>query len=93
MASTVAALKGQPDLAVGNAIGSVIFNSLNALGVAALIKPLDDFEIRGFDLVTMTVLAASTFPLMRSGFELKRWEGAVLLSIYVGYVVVRWATL
>jgi cation:H+ antiporter len=88
--SIVAALKGQTDMAVGNAVGSVIFNSSNALGVAALVKPLVGFQLDPFDLGFMIFIAAMTVPMMRSGLQLRRWEGGLLLVLYFGYLIVRW---
>ncbi len=85
--SVVAAAKGKGDIAIGNIIGSNIFNLLSVLGTAALVRPI---QITGIDYVDVTVMIFVTvllFPLMRTGFVLKRWEGAVMLVIYVGYVV------
>ncbi|MDQ3258271.1 MAG: sodium:calcium antiporter, partial [Acidobacteriota bacterium] len=84
--SIVAAFKGEGDIAVGNAVGSSIFNILCILGVAALIRPMATTGISMVDLAVMTACAVLVMPIMRSGFCLNRWEGIFLLAVYVGYL-------
>jgi len=84
--SIVACLKGEGDLAVGNAIGSNVFNLLGVLGITSLVMPYAAPDIRMTDLVVMMATAAIIFPFMRSGFVLTRREGAALLLIYAAYV-------
>ena len=84
--SIVAAFKGEGDIAVGNAVGSSIFNILCILGVASLIRPLPTTGISMIDLGVMTACALLVMPMMRSGFCLNRWEGIFLLAVYVGYL-------
>jgi cation:H+ antiporter len=84
--STVAAVKKQGDIAIGNIIGSNIFNILGILGVAALVRPFRGSGIGRTDLATMIGLALLMLPLMRSGFVLSRREGAFLLVIYGLYI-------
>lgn len=93
VASIVAAVRGQTDLAIGNAIGSVLFNSTNALGAAALLRPLEGFELARLDLLVMVAIAALSLPLMLSGRLLQRWEGVLLVSCYGFYVAARWDNL
>jgi len=88
--SIVAALREQPDIAIVNVVGSNIFNILAILGVSGLLAPLDGPGIQRFDLDVMLGTAALLFPLMKSGFVLRRWEGVVLVAIYVGYVALLW---
>jgi len=88
--SIVAALRKQPDIAIGNVVGSNIFNILATLGVSGLLAPLHGPGIQRFDLYVMLGTAALLFPVMKSGFALRRWEGAVLVAIYVGYVSLLW---
>jgi cation:H+ antiporter len=85
--STVAAARDEGDIAVGNVIGSNIFNLFGILGVAALVRPLarDGVEMATFGV--MLGLAVLLIPVMRSGFRIGRREGALLLSLYVGYLV------
>lgn len=85
--SAIASLKGEADIAVGNVVGSNIFNILLILGVSGLIRPISSLDMSSMDLAMMTVTAALCLPLMRTGYVLSRREGAVLLMIYVGYVV------
>lgn len=88
--SVVAALKKQPDIAVGNVVGSNIYNILCILGVSGLLAPLDGPGIRPFDLYTMLVLTIVLLPMLWSGLTVKRWEGAVLLTGYAVYLAVLW---
>jgi cation:H+ antiporter len=84
--SVVATAKGQGDLAVGNIVGSNIFNILGILGVTAVVRPLALGGITGVDLGVMVVLALAVLPIMRSGFVVSRREGAGLLAAYGGYL-------
>lgn len=88
--SVVAAVKGRPGLALGNVIGSNIFNVLMVLGVSATIRPLPFGGIGNFDLGTLLV-ASVLFWLFGWLFRkrtITRAEGAVLVAVYVGYVAV-----
>ncbi|MFO7370568.1 MAG: calcium/sodium antiporter [Bacteroidales bacterium] len=87
--SVVAAVKKNNDIAVGNIIGSNIFNIFLILGVSSLIKPVAynvKFNQDLFLLIAATVLL---FIAMFSGRKQKldRWEAAILLFIYIGYTV------
>jgi cation:H+ antiporter len=84
--SVVAAVKGEGDLAVGNVVGSNIFNILGILGLSSLVRPLAPTGMTGIDLSALLASAILLFPLMRTGFRLNRWEGAVLLTAYCAYV-------
>ena len=86
----VAALKRQPDIAVGNIIGSNIFNIFSVLGVSSTIAPLDAAGIRTTDLLIMVGIAIILLPFMWTGFQLKRWEGALLILIYATYLYTLW---
>ena len=83
--SVVAAIKGEQDIAIGNVIGSNIFNILCILGIAPLISPIHAPQIDLIDLGTMLFLTVSLFPIMRSGWKINRLEGAFLLLVYCGY--------
>jgi len=85
--SVVAAVRGEGDIAVGNVVGSNLFNILAILGLSVLVHPIPEAGIAVVDLAVMVALAVVLLPFMRSGFRLVRWEGVVLLLIYVGYVV------
>ncbi len=84
--SVVAAIKGEGDIAVGNVVGSNIFNILSILGLTALIQPINAEGIELFDLLTMTFMAVIMIPVMRTGLRVNRWEGAFLLVLYGGYI-------
>jgi cation:H+ antiporter len=85
--SLVAAVRGHGDVAIGNVVGSNIFNVLGILGIAALINPIDTSGLSRVDLATMVVAALAMLPAARSGGVISRLEGAILLVAYVGYTV------
>lgn len=87
--SAVAAFKGESDIAVGNVIGSNIFNMLCILGLTGIIHPLDSSNFGLVDLGFMLALTIIILPLMRRGFELNRWEGAFWYSLmaYTAWLV------
>jgi cation:H+ antiporter len=85
--SMIASIRGKNDIAVGNVVGSNIFNIMCILGIAVLIRP---FAVQGFSLLDMGAMlltAILLLPLIRSGFVLTRWEGGLLVAIYIGYIV------
>ena len=84
--SLVAAIRKEGDIAVGNIVGSNIFNILAILGLASLIQPLAMDGIKVVDLVVMIVTAILILPMAKSGFLLSRLEGAALLISYLGYL-------
>lgn len=86
-ASVMAALRHQPDIALGNVIGSNIFNLLCILGTASIIKPLNPSGITGLDMFVMAAFSVALLPLLYTGFRLQRWEGGILL---LGYCVYLW---
>lgn len=83
--SLVAVVRGHGDVAIGNVVGSNIFNVLGILGIAALINPIDTSGLSRVDLATMVVAALAMLPAARSGGVISRLEGAVLLFAYLGY--------
>lgn len=87
--SVLSALRGQRDLAVGNIVGSNIFNLLLVLGGTALLAPggvpVEPAAIR-FDLPVMTVVALACLPIFFRGHRIDRWEGALFLAYYLAYV-------
>lgn len=90
--SVIAALRRQPDIAVGNVVGSNIFNVLGILGASAAVAPLAAPGIDKVDLAVMVGFAAALFPLLYTGRRLLRWEGAVLLLGYGLYLWKLWPT-
>jgi cation:H+ antiporter len=89
-ASIVAAMKKEPDIALGNVIGSNIFNILGILGVASLIAPLAAPDISRFDLWSMVAIAAVLVPMLWTSMKLSRAEGTLLFAAYCGYVYLLW---
>ena len=91
--SVVAARKGQSAIAIGNVIGSNVFNILLILGLTATISPM---AIQGITLVDLLVMLASV--LMVWGFSytkytVARWEGAVLVLVFLGYMAWLWQSI
>lgn len=84
--SLVAALKGEQDLAIGNVVGSNIFNILSIVGLTATIHPLTAMDITWVDLATMLAVTFLLPPMMFTGRKISRKEGALLLMIYLGYL-------
>lgn len=83
--SVVASLKGDSDVAVGNVVGSNIFNLLGILGVAALLHPLDGTDISRIDLGVMLAAAVLLLPLAQVRGKVGRAEGILMLATYAGY--------
>lgn len=87
--SVVAAVKGRGDMALGNIMGSCIFNLLGILGITALISPLPvSPEILGRDALWLIGFTAVLLPILRSGKILARLEGILLLGGFAGYMVI-----
>jgi cation:H+ antiporter len=87
--SVVAALRGERDIAVGNVVGSSLFNLLGILGVAALVTPGGLAVAPGlvfFDIPVMIGVAFACLPIFGSGHRIARWEGALFLGYYAVYV-------
>jgi cation:H+ antiporter len=100
-ASLVAALKKKPDIAVGNIVGSNIFNIFWILGISSVIKPLPFRPALNVDLLMVLFSAILLFVIVHNGhihhrlllwwkqkrdYVLARWEGGVLVSCYVAYI-------
>ncbi|MBU1108115.1 MAG: calcium/sodium antiporter [Candidatus Riflebacteria bacterium] len=91
--SIVAAKKGQSDIAIGNVVGSNIFNLLGILGVAGMILPLQVSEhMASIDCPVMFVLSLACLPIMWTGFKITRMEGAILLAAYFFYTWILFQT-
>lgn len=88
--SVIAALRRQPDIAVGNIVGSNIFNILGILGASAAIRPMTAPGIQPFDLWVMVGFSAALFPLLYTGRKIIRSEGIVLLVAYAFYLWQLW---
>ena len=86
--SLTAAMKGERDIAVGNVVGSNIFNILGVLGLSGLVAPsgltVVDSMV-GFDLPVMIAVAVACLPFFARGFTIPRWQGALFLLYYAAY--------
>ena len=83
--SFVAALKGENDIAIGNIVGSNIFNVFCILGVVPVISPLAGESIRGLDFIVMLGVSGALFLFGMFGKRLNRVQGALLLASYIAY--------
>jgi cation:H+ antiporter len=88
--SVVAALRKQPDIAIGNVVGSNIFNVLSILGLSSLVTPLASQGIRDVDLYWMVGLSLLLLPLMARRLTLRRADGVLLLGCYGVYLWQLW---
>lgn len=85
--SVVAARKGQSAIAIGNVIGSNIFNVLMIVGITGLVCPMD---IQGITIVDLSVFTGSIFLLWAfsyTKYKVERWEGAVLTMVFLAYMI------
>jgi cation:H+ antiporter len=83
--SLVAAVKREQDIAIGNVVGSNIFNILGIIGIAPLVSPLRNYTINAVDLGVMLLCTIGLLPLMRTGWKISRSEGLLMLLVYCGY--------
>lgn len=84
--SAIAAYKNESDIAVGNVVGSNIFNILSILGITALIIPISSAGISSIDFGVMIFTAIILLPLSRTGYKISRIEGSFLLAGYIVYI-------
>ncbi len=86
--SILAAIRGERDIAVGNVVGSNIFNILAVLGMTGLVAPQGlaaPPALMAFDLPVMIAVAVACLPIFASGSVIARWEGALFLFYFVAY--------
>ena len=86
--SILAAFRGERDIAVGNVVGSNIFNLLAVLGLSSLVAPGGlpaPAALLRFDLPVMVAVALACLPIFASGALIARWEGALFLFYYAAY--------
>ncbi len=88
--SIIASIRGERDIAVGNVVGSNIFNILAVLGLSALVSPsgvnVSPAALR-FDIPVMLAVAVACLPIFLSGHLIARWEGALFLAYYIAYTL------
>ena len=86
--SILASIRGERDIAVGNVVGSNIFNLLGVLGLASAISPNGIFVSEAalhFDMPIMVAVAVACLPIFFTGHVIARWEGALFLGYYIAY--------
>jgi cation:H+ antiporter len=89
--SLMAAWRRQPDIAIGNVVGSNIYNILAILGVSGVIaSPVNGQGVSLTDTVVMIGFSVLLLVIAWTGFKLRRWEGALLLALYGGYLWHLW---
>jgi cation:H+ antiporter len=89
LATTVVAIKnGQTDLAIGNAIGSNVFNVFWILGLSSFIQPLPFSSETNMDVIMACIATLMLFGFMFLGkhHKLERWQGVLFLCMYIGYL-------
>jgi len=88
--SIIASVRGERDIAVGNVVGSNIFNVLAVLGLTAAVAPegvgVQQAALR-FDIPFMIAVAIACLPIFFTGYRIARWEGALLLAYYIAYTL------
>lgn len=86
--SIVAAVRGERDIAVGNVVGSNLFNMLGVLGLSAAVAP-EGLPVAGqalqFDIPVMVVATAACLPIFFTGHLIARWEGALFFGYFLAY--------
>lgn len=87
--SVVAAMRGERDIAVGNAVGSNIFNILVVLGLASVVAPAGiavNAEAQRFDIPFMILVAITCLPVFLKSYRIGRWNGAAFIGAYLLYL-------
>lgn len=84
--SVVAAKKGENEIAIGNIIGSNVFNILLVLGVSASINPIIISSRNYIDLVILIIATVTTMLIMFTGSKISKWEGRLMYLAYFGYI-------
>jgi len=88
--SIIASMRGERDIAVGNVVGSNIFNILAVLGLASLLAPngvaVSPAALR-FDIPVMIAVALACLPVFFTGFRIGRREGALFFAYYLAYTL------
>lgn len=86
--SVVASIRGERDIAVGNIVGSNLFNLLSVLGVSSIVSPsgiVVPVAAISFDIPVMIGVALMCLPIFFSGYVISRWNGTLFLFYYVAY--------
>jgi len=86
--SVIASIRGERDIAVGNVVGSNIFNILAVLGISSMVSPNGIEVVKSvlvFDIPIMIAVAIACLPVFFTGNIISRWEGAFFLGYYIAY--------
>jgi cation:H+ antiporter len=85
--SLVAVFRGNTDIAIGNVIGSNLFNLLGIAGITAMVRPLEVPDGMMLDFGFMIALTVALLPMVwRPPHDIKRWEAGILIGLYVLYI-------
>ena len=88
--SVIASLRGERDIAVGNIVGSNLFNIMAVLGLTAAVAP-NGVNVPAaalqFDIPFMIAVAVACLPIFFTGYRIARWEGALFLAYYLAYTI------
>jgi cation:H+ antiporter len=87
--TVIASRRGEGDIAVGNVVGSNLFNLLVVLGLTAVAMPVGlpvSEEVRNFDLPVMVAVAFACLPVFYIGYRISRWEGVLFVAYYAAYI-------
>lgn len=88
--SIVATIRKEYDIAIGNIVGSNIFNILGIVGISSLVKPLSAIAISNIDLYVMLGVTLLLLPFFRTHYTLKRDEGFFMIALYGMYMYYLW---
>jgi cation:H+ antiporter len=86
----VAAVRREADIAVGNIVGSNVFNLLGVLGLAGVLAPISATGVQPAEVWGAVLLAGLSLPVMWRGLVVNRAEGALLVATYLVYVTLVW---
>ena len=88
--SIIAAIRGERDIAVGNVVGSNIFNILGVLGISSILAPsgiIVSSSVLAFDIPLMIAVAIACLPIFFTKGAISRWEGALFMIYYIAYTL------
>ncbi len=86
--SIIAAIRSERDIAVGNVVGSNVFNILGVLGLTSILAPNGipvSEAVVGFDIPLVIAVAVACLPIFFTGGTISRWEGALFMGYYIAY--------
>ncbi|MBJ3777194.1 calcium/sodium antiporter [Acuticoccus mangrovi] len=85
--SVVAAIRKHPEIALGNVLGSNVYNAVGIMGITALVKPVPVSDtLRTVDIPLMVAISVLLVVMVATGRRVSRWEGAMLLALYGVYI-------